>query len=60
MKFEAKYYNPRLDTDEVMVIDIDDSVITTTSDIGYWKAALHKFFGMADGCDLIEMKMISG
>lgn len=59
-KFEAKYYDPDLDLEEVMVIEIDESVCANTSDCGLWREAIDKFFKGAKGhTDLIEMKMIS-
>lgn len=59
--FEAKYYDPDLDTEKVTVIEIDESVIGDTSDCGLWTAAVHKFFYETEGYyDLNELKMFAG
>ena len=58
--FEAKYYDPDHDLDEVMLIEIDECMVGDTSDCGLWRAAVEKFFNETEGHDdLIEMKMIS-
>ena len=58
--FEAKYYDPDLDDEKVMVVEIDESVIGDTSNCVLWALAVRKFFYETEGRDdLIEMKMIS-
>lgn len=58
--FEAKYYDPDLDVEKVMVVEIDESVTGDTSNCCLWALAVRKFFYETEGHnDLIEMKMIS-